>query len=65
MLNNRLQMQLKLFQKEQFKKQQKQLVIWLLKTLLKKLQKKLPQNTSEKVKSEAGVPKGRYTKSTI
>ena len=39
MLNNPQQICLKLLQKEQFKKQQKELVIWLVVTLLIKLQK--------------------------
>ena len=39
MLNNPQQMCLKLLQKEQFKKQQKELVIWLVVKLLIKLQK--------------------------
>ena len=54
MLNNLLHMQLKLFQKEQFKKQQVQLVIWLEIKLLIKLCKfqKLDQWIIQKVNEE-------------
>ena len=62
MPNNVLQMLLKLVKKEQFKKQQKQPIIWLV----TKLQIK-QQNTSETVASEKGdlgfdakIPKERY-----
>ena len=54
--SNLLQMHLKLFQKEELKKQQKQLVIWLTIKLLIKLQKFsriLQQNTLESVIKEA------------
>ena len=42
-----------------FKKQQKQLVIWLV---IKKVSKTLPQNKSERVKNEHDkeIPKERY-----
>ena len=65
MLNNLQQMRLKLVQKEQFKKQQKQLVIWLIiKLLIKslKFKKKLQQNNLETVTNEHGkeIPKEKY-----
>ena len=56
MLNNLEQMHLKLLQKELFKKQQKQLVIWLVTKLLAdritKVSKTLPQNNSDKITNE-------------
>ena len=48
------------FKGSNLKKQQKQLVIWLVTTLLIKLQKKSPQNTSETDENETEIPKGRY-----
>ena len=65
MLNNLQQMRLKLVQKEQFKKQQKQLVIWLIiKLLIKslKFKKKSQQNNLETVTNEHGkeIPKEKY-----
>ena len=57
-------MHLKLLQKESFKKQQKQLVIWLVIKLLIELRKSqiIPQNNSEKVRNEHDkeIPKERY-----
>ena len=53
-------MHLKLLQKEQLKKQQKQLVIRLVKKMLLKLQKnQSPQNISEALESETEIPKKR------
>ena len=65
MLINLQQMRLKLVQKEQFKKQQKQLVIWLIiKLLIKslKFKKKSQQNNLETVTNEHGkeIPKEKY-----
>ena len=65
MLNNLQQMHSKLLQNERFKKQQKQLVIWLfIKSLIKlqKSQKNSQQNNSETVTNEhnKGISKERY-----
>ena len=57
MLNNLLQMHLKLLQKEQFKKHQKQLVISLEIKLLIKLQES-PKNNSET--NEEEILRERY-----
>ena len=60
MLKNLQQMHLKLFQKESFKKQQKQLVILLVIKLLiksKKFQKNLETVT---IKNDKEIPKERY-----
>ena len=66
MLNNLPQMSLKLLQEEQFKKQQKQLVIWLVIKLIAKLQKfhkSSQQNNSLTVTNENDkeIPKEIYT----
>ena len=64
MLNNLQQMHLKLLQKEQFKKQQTQLVVQLAIKLLLELQvsKSSQQNNSDTVSNEHDneIPKGRY-----
>ena len=55
-------MHLKLLQKEQLKKQQKQSVIRFVKKMLLKIQKNQPpQNTSEALESETEIPRKRYT----
>ena len=54
-------MHLKLLQKEEFKKQKKQLVIG--NKSANKITKKSPQNTSETVENEIGMRKGRYISS--
>ena len=56
-------MHLKLLQKEQFKKQHQQLVIWLVIKLLiqfQKFQKTLKQNNSETIKNDKEIPKESY-----
>ena len=65
MLNNLQQMQLKLLQKESFRKQQKQLVISLVIKLaieLREFQKTFQQNNLETVKKmhDKEIPKERY-----
>ena len=64
MLNNLQLMHLKLLQKEQFKKQHKQLVILLVIKLLTKLQKfqNSEKNNSETAANEHDeeIPKERY-----
>ena len=65
MLNNLQQMQLKLLQKESFRKQQKQLVISLVIKLaieLREFQKNFHQNNLETVKNmhDKEIPKERY-----
>ena len=68
MLNDQLQMQLKLLQKEQLKKQHKELVIWLVTKvliILQKPKKKSPQNISEIVESEMKIPRERKERSQI
>ena len=64
MLNNLQQMHLKLLQKEQFKKQQTQLVVQLAIKLLLELQvsKSSQQNNSDTVSNEHDneIPKERY-----
>ena len=65
MLNNLQQMQLKLLQKESFRKQQKQLVISLVIKLaieLREFQKNFQQNNLETVKKmhDKEIPKERY-----
>ena len=65
MLKNVQQMHLKLLQKEQFKKQQKQLLIWLQKMIanrIKILKRNSQQNHSERVTNEPGkeISEERY-----
>ena len=57
MINNQPEIHLKLLQIEQIKKQQKQLVIWLVTKLSINLQKKWPPDTSEMVESETEILK--------
>ena len=65
MLHILQEMRLKLLQKEQFRKQQKQLVIWLvikLLTKVTKVSKNSQQNNSETVANQhvKEIPKKRY-----
>ena len=65
MLHILQEMRLKLLQKEQFRKQQKQLVIWLvikLLTKVTKVSKNSQQNNSETVTNQnvKEIPKKRY-----
>ena len=65
MLHILQEMRLKLLQKEQFRKQQKQLVIWLvikLLTKVTKVSKNSQQNNSETVTNQLvkEIPKKRY-----
>ena len=61
MLNNLQHMHFKLLQKDQFKKQQKQLVIWLAIKMLAKLQKRQKhRNFLEVVLSKTDIPRERY-----
>ena len=60
MLKNLQQMHLKLFQKESFKKQQKQLVILLVIKLLIKSKKFKKNLETVTIKNDQEMPKERY-----